>query len=116
MSELFSDAYDNLLGALIVAGHFTIPEVCVFFNHTLLRGNRSIKASSEEFGAFSTPNLPALATVGTDIGRLPSSSNRKSLSLRISDRCHSLRCSLVGGIAPGCEGLPSAQVAVGERR
>lgn len=68
LSELFNDSIDNLLGALIVAGHYTIPEVCLFFNHKLLRGNRAIKASSEEFNAFDSPNLPPLANVGIEIG------------------------------------------------
>ncbi|ORY74287.1 asparaginase-domain-containing protein [Leucosporidium creatinivorum] len=67
LSELFTDAIDNLLGSLIIAGHYAIPEVCVFFDNKLLRGNRSIKASSEEFHAFQSPNLPPLAAVGIDI-------------------------------------------------
>ncbi|KAK4053465.1 hypothetical protein OIV83_001632 [Microbotryomycetes sp. JL201] len=67
LSELFTDAIDNMLASLILAGHYAIPEVCVFFNNTLLRGNRSIKASSEELHAFSSPNLPPLATVGIGI-------------------------------------------------
>jgi len=71
LSELFNDSIDNLLGALIVAGHYTIPEVCLFFNHKLLRGNRSIKASSEEFDAFDSPNLAPLANVGIEIGQSP---------------------------------------------
>ncbi|KAM0788513.1 hypothetical protein ACM66B_001643 [Microbotryomycetes sp. NB124-2] len=67
LSELFTDAIDNMLASLILAGHYAIPEVCVFFNNTLLRGNRSIKASSEELHAFSSPNLPPLASVGIGI-------------------------------------------------
>jgi lysophospholipase len=70
LAELFTDAIDNLLGSLIIAGHYHIPEVCVFFDNKLLRGNRSNKASSEEFGAFESPNLPPLATVGIGIGWL----------------------------------------------
>ncbi|KAL8975677.1 MAG: hypothetical protein Q9197_000091 [Variospora fuerteventurae] len=31
ISELQNDATDNLLGSLIIAGHFMIPEVCLFF-------------------------------------------------------------------------------------
>lgn len=69
LSELFNDSIDNLLGSLIIAGHYRIPEVSLFFNHKLLRGNRSIKASSDEFDAFSSPSLPPLATVGIDIGQ-----------------------------------------------
>ena len=40
----------------------------MFFNHKLLRGNRAIKASSDEFDAFASPSLPALANVGIEIG------------------------------------------------
>lgn len=38
---LQSDAVDNLLGSLIIAGTFMIPEVCLFFHHNLYRGNRA---------------------------------------------------------------------------
>jgi lysophospholipase len=38
---LQSDAVDNLLGSLIIAGTFMIPEVCLFFHHSLYRGNRT---------------------------------------------------------------------------
>ena len=41
MQELQNDATDNLLGSLMIAGHFMIPEVCLFFNYQLLRGCRS---------------------------------------------------------------------------
>lgn len=68
LSELFTDAIDNLLGSLILAGHFIIPEVCLFFDNHLFRGNRSVKASSEDFHAFQSFNLPPLATVGIDVG------------------------------------------------
>lgn len=32
-----SDGVSNLLGALIIAGHYVIPEVCIFFHHNLVR-------------------------------------------------------------------------------
>ena len=41
--ETRSDGRDNLVGALIIAGNFSIPEVTVYFNHKLLRGNRTVK-------------------------------------------------------------------------
>lgn len=63
MLELQNDATDNLLGSLIVAGHFMIPEVCLFFNHNLFRGNRTTKVSSTDFAAFASPNFPPLATI-----------------------------------------------------
>ncbi|KAI9820491.1 MAG: hypothetical protein M1826_000890 [Phylliscum demangeonii] len=63
MTDLQTDATDNLLGALIVAGHFMIPEVCLFFHHRLLRGNRATKVSSSDFDAFASPNHPPLAVI-----------------------------------------------------
>ena len=42
-------------------------QVCVFFNKKLYRGNRATKMASGDFEAFGTPNLPPLATVGSDI-------------------------------------------------
>ena len=41
--ETRSDGRDNLVGALIIAGNFPIPEVTVYFNHKLIRGNRTVK-------------------------------------------------------------------------
>lgn len=63
MSELQNDATDNLLGSLIISSHFMIPEVCLFFNFNLFRGNRSCKVSAADFGAFASPNHLPLATV-----------------------------------------------------
>jgi len=64
MSELRSDSVDNLLGALLVAGPYLIPEVCIFFGNRLYRGNRATKASSSTFQAFDSPNMEALAKFG----------------------------------------------------
>ncbi|CAI6298309.1 unnamed protein product [Periconia digitata] len=63
MMQLQTDAQDNLLGALIVAGHFMIPEVCLFFNFKLFRGNRTTKVSADDFAAFNSPNMPPLGTI-----------------------------------------------------
>lgn len=63
MLELQNDATDNLLGSLIIAGHFMIPEVCLFFNYKLFRGNRATKVSASSFDAFASPNFPPLATI-----------------------------------------------------
>lgn len=64
---LQSDATDNLLGSLIIAGTFVIPEVCLFFHHTLFRGNRATKVSASAFAAFESPNCEPLAKV-TSLG------------------------------------------------
>ena len=60
---LQSDAVDNLLGSLIIAGTFIIPEVALFFHHKLYRGNRTTKVSSSSFEAFASPNCEPLAKV-----------------------------------------------------
>ncbi|KAK9900532.1 asparaginase-domain-containing protein [Cystobasidium minutum MCA 4210] len=67
LSEVRNDAVDNLLGALALAGNFCIPEVTLFFHHTLFRGCRSTKSSSFDFEAFSSPNMLPLAKVGISI-------------------------------------------------
>lgn len=61
MLELQNDATDNLLGSLVVAGHFMIPEVCLYFNNRLFRGNRSSKVAASDFAAFASPNCTPLA-------------------------------------------------------
>lgn len=67
LSELRNDAVENVLGALILASSYIIPEVCLFFASTLYRGNRSCKVSNNTLAAFDSPNLPPLARVGIGI-------------------------------------------------
>ena len=62
-SERKNDALENLLDSLDIAGHFMIPEVCLCFNSTLFRGNRTTKISASAFEAFASPNLAPLATI-----------------------------------------------------
>ncbi|XP_039281443.1 LOW QUALITY PROTEIN: L-asparaginase [Nilaparvata lugens] len=65
--DVRSDGIDNFLSALILAGNYIIPEVSVYFNYRLYRGNRTVKVSSNRFDAFDSPNFPPLATVGHKI-------------------------------------------------
>ncbi|KAF9184573.1 hypothetical protein BGZ51_003285 [Haplosporangium sp. Z 767] len=67
ITEIRNDAIDNLLGALTIAGHFVIPEVCLYFGNKLFRGNRSSKIDAVDFNAFDSPNLPPLVKVGINI-------------------------------------------------
>ncbi|GAW09633.1 60 kda lysophospholipase-like [Lentinula edodes] len=67
LSQLRNDATDNLMGALTIAGHYIIPEVCLYFNHMLYRGNRVSKMSSYDLNAFDSPNFPPLVKVGIEI-------------------------------------------------
>lgn len=61
--SLQTDAVGNLLGSLIIAGTFVIPEVCLFFHNRLYRGNRTTKVSAASFEAFASPNIEPLAQV-----------------------------------------------------
>ncbi|MBR5385688.1 MAG: asparaginase [Bacteroidales bacterium] len=68
-----TDGKENLISAVEIAsakdasGHAIVPEVCIYFNSKLMRGNRATKVSSENFAAFSSPNYPLLAEVGINI-------------------------------------------------
>lgn len=67
-----SDGQDNFITSLEIAsdtknGKPIITEVCVFFNHVLLRGNRSKKVESQHFDAFESENYPILAEAGISI-------------------------------------------------
>jgi L-asparaginase len=69
ISAMRSDARENLMTALEIAaakanGKPIVPEVCIFFNHMLLRGNRSKKVQSVHFDAFESENYPPLAESG----------------------------------------------------
>ncbi|MEH6824468.1 MAG: asparaginase [Motiliproteus sp.] len=67
LSELRNDAQDNLITALVLARHYPIAEVCLYFNGRLLRGNRSTKVKATGFDAFDSPNYPWLGQVGIHI-------------------------------------------------
>ena len=68
-----TDGKENLISAVEIAaakdetGHARVPEVCIFFDSKLLRGNRSTKFSAEAFNAFASPNCPPLAQAGINI-------------------------------------------------
>ncbi|XP_068216097.1 L-asparaginase-like isoform X1 [Palaemon carinicauda] len=65
--ETRSDGRDNFIGSVIMAGSYTIPEVTVFFNSKLYRGNRTTKVSTGRLQAFDSPNMPPIAVAGISI-------------------------------------------------
>jgi L-asparaginase len=67
IGQVRSDARDNLISSVIIAGDRHCPEVCLYFGGKLLRGNRSTKVSSDELAAFDSPNYPPLASADIDI-------------------------------------------------
>lgn len=67
LCQLRSDGRENIVTAMLIAAGGRVSEVCIYFNGVLLRGNRSTKRSSDQFGAFESPNFPALAHAGISI-------------------------------------------------
>jgi L-asparaginase len=66
---LRTDGRENLITSIEIAaayeGEFpVVPEVCIYFDNELTRGNRTTKFSAEHFDAFNSPNYPPLAEVG----------------------------------------------------
>lgn len=69
---LRTDGKENLITSIEIAaakenGKAVVPEVCIYFENKLMRGNRTTKYSSEHFNAFSSPNNPPLAEAGIQI-------------------------------------------------
>ncbi len=68
-----TDGKENLVSAVEIAaakdaeGHAVVPEVCIYFGNSLMRGNRTTKVSSENFRAFTSGNCPNLAEAGISI-------------------------------------------------
>ena len=62
-----TDAKENLITAIEIAGSEKINEVCIYFENQLFRGNRTTKINTEDFEAFKSPNYPVLAEVGVQI-------------------------------------------------
>ncbi|MBO4818371.1 MAG: type I asparaginase [Bacteroidales bacterium] len=79
-----TDGKENLISAVEIAsakdseGHALVPEVCIYFNSLLMRGNRCTKTDAEAFRAFRSPNCDPLAEAGINI-RYDSSLIRKPL-------------------------------------
>lgn len=89
---LRSDAKENLLTAIEIAGAYDengmalVPEVTVYMDGQLYRGNRTTKRNAEHFSAFNSYNYPALARAGVHITYnrgyiMPACDNRLPLEL-----------------------------------
>jgi len=67
-----TDGKENLITSVEIAaaqknGKSLVPEVCIYFDFKLYRGNRTVKRDAEQFSAFHSVNYPALAIAGVDI-------------------------------------------------
>lgn len=70
---LRTDGKENLMTSIEIAiaqnkeGKALVPEVCIFFENHLMRGNRTTKINAENFNAFRSFNYPVLAEAGIHI-------------------------------------------------
>jgi L-asparaginase len=69
---LRTDGKENLISAIEIAAakennQSVVPEVCIYFENRLFRGNRTRKSNAEYFNAFASENYPNLANVGINI-------------------------------------------------
>ena len=67
-----TDGRENFITALEIAAAKDdetpiVPEVCIFFENKLYRGNRTFKYNAENFNAFRSGNYPLLAESGVNI-------------------------------------------------
>lgn len=72
IGEIRTDAKENLITAIEIAasqknGKAAVPEVCIYFDYKLMRGNRSTKIHASKFEAFASPNYPALVEAGVHL-------------------------------------------------
>lgn len=73
IGTLRTDGKENLITAIEIAaarhpdGSPIVPEVTVFFENDLLRGNRTTKINAENFNAFNSFNYPILGHAGIHI-------------------------------------------------
>lgn len=66
---LRTDGRENLITAIEIAASMendkpAVPEVCIYFDNKLTRGNRTTKLNAEHFDAFDSPNYHPLAEAG----------------------------------------------------
>jgi L-asparaginase len=72
MGVVRTDGRDNFINAIEIAAARindipVVPEVAIYFENKLLRGNRTSKYNAENFNAFLSGNYPPLAEVGVYI-------------------------------------------------
>jgi L-asparaginase len=72
LGVLRTDGRDNFINSVEIAAMKEddtpmVPEVCVFFENKLYRGNRTYKFNAENFNAFISGNYPVLAESGVHL-------------------------------------------------
>ena len=99
IDALRTDGKENLITSIVIAaakesGKPVVPEVCIYFESKLSRGNRTTKVNAEHFNAFQSANYPYLAKAGVhlvynrefirDPGKFPALEVHKALNNQIA--------------------------------
>ena len=124
MGTIRTDGKENLIAALEIAAaqennQAIVPEVCIFFQAKLYRGNRTTKYNAENLMAFRSDNYPHLADVGihikynypyiryTTMGNMFSVTDRMEPNVAILKIFPGITRSVVSSIltAPGLRGV-----------
>src|SRR5690554_2942051 len=72
IGKLRTDGKENLITALEIAAdkdqnnNPKVPEVAVYMQNLLMRGNRTTKLNADNFSAFRSPNFPFFAETGIE--------------------------------------------------
>jgi L-asparaginase len=72
LGMLRTDGRENFITAVEIAASMrddtaVVPEVCIYFENKLYRGNRTTKLHAEDFDAFYSGNFPVLAEAGVHL-------------------------------------------------
>ncbi len=105
-----TDGRENLITSVEIAAAKEdetplVPEVCIYFEDQLLRGNRTIKYNAQNFKAFLSPNYPALAKAGIQINynkNVIHKPNFKKLKVFKNLDCNIALLKLYPGITKEC--------------
>jgi L-asparaginase len=72
IGDLRTDAKENIITSIEIAGSYEngkplVPEVGIYFEFKLMRGNRTTKSNAEHFNAFDAPNFSPLVQSGVHL-------------------------------------------------
>lgn len=90
IGQLRTDGKENLITSIEIAaakdrhGFPRVPEVCIYFNGHLYRGNRTTKRSADAFDAFASFNYPHLAEAGVEIAYRPADIHQPDYARRMT--------------------------------
>ncbi len=125
VGQLRTDGKENLITAVEIASarhgdEPMVPEVCIYFENTLFRGNRTRKHNAEQFHAFRSDNYPPLAEAGIRIryhyGNIhyPSQPRELKVHLKLDTRVGILKVfpGISTGVLDAVLGIPGLRALV----